>query len=326
MDPKTYISFLSAIVPIFAAIATGALLRKIRWFTETAEDSLLRITSNILLPALILESVLHNRALKEISTVLLSPAIGFIFVGVGLGFAWACSKYAGKWFGVTGSSAVPTFALCIAIYNYSYMPFALAKFLAKVRFSPDTMGVLLVQNIGVEIFLSTFGLVFLGVSGAIRGWRKIINTPIITVIVALIINLAGLDQYVPRFIFWTAGLLGQCAVPLGLLLIGARLTDYFPEFHPLAGWKSLLVSSVLRLILLPMLFLVVARYLPVARELKETIILLSAMPAAVFPLITMIKHYGGDAPTAMRVAIGTSVISILTMPLWIYFGIRFAGI
>ena len=38
------------------------------------------------------------------------------------------------------------------------------------------------------------------------------------------------------------------------------------------------------------------------------------------------RHYGGDPPTAMRVVIGTSVVGLVTIPLWIRFGLKFAGL
>ena len=48
----------------------------------------------------------------------------------------------------------------------------------------------------------------------------------------------------------------------------------------------------------------------------------AAMPAAVFPII-MARHYGGHAPTALRIVIGTTVIGLLTIPLWIKLGLWF---
>jgi len=49
------------------------------------------------------------------------------------------------------------------------------------------------------------------------------------------------------------------------------------------------------------------------------------MPAAVFPII-MARHYQGDPATAMRVVIGTSVVGLVTIPLWIRFGMHLVGL
>jgi hypothetical protein len=70
---------------------------------------------------------------------------------------------------------------------------------------------------------------------------------------------------------------------------------------------------------------VVAKFLPASPELKRVIVLEAAMPAAVFPIV-MARHYAGDPATAMRVVIGTTVVGLMTIPLWIRFGMQFLGL
>jgi predicted permease len=119
-------------------------------------------------------------------------------------------------------------------------------------------------------------------------------------------------------------LLGQCAVPLGLILIGVTLADQWHEFRAKSGWPVMLASCVLRLGLLPILFLLMARFIPFSPELRQVIVLQSAMPAAVVPVLLMVKYYGGDSVTAMRVIVSTSLASLITMPLWILVGLKIA--
>jgi predicted Na+-dependent transporter len=47
--------------------------------------------------------------------------------------------------------------------------------------------------------------------------------------------------------------------------------------------------------------------------------------AAVFPIV-IAKHYGGDTATALRVVISTSVVGLITIPLWIRFGMNWVGL
>jgi predicted permease len=103
------------------------------------------------------------------------------------------------------------------------------------------------------------------------------------------------------------------------------VADHLEGFHSAHGWRVIGVASLLRLGLLPMGFLLLAKYLPASVELKRVIVLEAAMPSAVFPIV-MAKHYGGDPPTAVRIVVGTSVIGLLTIPLWIRFGMKFAGL
>ena len=51
----------------------------------------------------------------------------------------------------------------------------------------------------------------------------------------------------------------------------------------------------------------------------------AAMSAAVFPIV-MAKHYGGDPATALRVVLGTSLVGLVTIPLWLRVGMKFVGL
>jgi predicted permease len=49
------------------------------------------------------------------------------------------------------------------------------------------------------------------------------------------------------------------------------------------------------------------------------------MPAAVLP-IALTKHYHGDTRVALQSALGTSVLGLLTVPLWIRLGGHWIGL
>jgi predicted permease len=112
---------------------------------------------------------------------------------------------------------------------------------------------------------------------------------------------------------------------MALILIGAVIADHLHEFHSAHGWRVIGASVLLRIGILPLIFLLVTKYLPATVELKRVLVLEAAMPAAVFPII-LAKHYDGDPPTAVRVVLGTTVVSLATIPLWIRFGMKFAGL
>jgi hypothetical protein len=49
------------------------------------------------------------------------------------------------------------------------------------------------------------------------------------------------------------------------------------------------------------------------------------MPAATFPIV-LARHYGGDPGVGVRVALGTAVVSLVTIPLWVPAGMHWLGI
>jgi predicted permease len=55
------------------------------------------------------------------------------------------------------------------------------------------------------------------------------------------------------------------------------------------------------------------------------LVLEAAMPTAVFPVV-LAKLYKGDPATAMRAVLSTAVVSLLTIPLWIKFGMKWVGL
>ena len=63
-----------------------------------------------------------------------------------------------------------------------------------------------------------------------------------------------------------------------------------------------------------------ARVLPCSVELKRVLVVQAAMPAGVFPIV-LSRLYGGDPATAVRIVAGTTLLSLVTIPLWIRWGL-----
>lgn len=312
-----FLIVLWAVLPVFGIMAAGATVRRLNWLTEEADHSLLRLTINLLVPCFIVDKVLGNQALHNVGNVLMAPLVGFATITLGI-FVGLWARRAA---GVTDVKVGRTFAFSLGIYNWGYIPLPLAMTL----FDRGTVGVLIVHNLGTEIAFWSFGTVMLsGLAGGSVG-KKLLNPPLVAIIGALVLNALGGRGLVPEFLLSTAKLLGDCAIPMGLVLIGATIADHIHEFHSASGWRMMGVACVLRLGLLPLAFLLLARYLPCSIELKRVIVLQAAMPTAVFNVL-MAKHYGGDPPTALRIVLSTTAVSLLTIPLWIRFGMKFVGL
>ncbi len=310
-------TLLSAVVPVFCLALVGLAIRKCNWLTAEADQSLLRVNINLLLPCLILDSTLGNPALGRAGNLLLAPLVGFGTIALGLGLAFALRRLAGPLDERIGR----TFAFSTGMYNYGYVPIPLTILL----FNSDTLGVLFLHNVGVECALWTVGVMVLTGHGIGRNWRQIINAPLIAIVIALVLNFAGVAPHIPASIHSVLHLLADCAIPMALILIGATVADHLHDFHSAHGWRVIGVAALLRLGVLPVLFLLLAKWLPVSVELKRVIVVEAAMGSAVLPIV-LSKHYGGDPATAVRVVIGTSALSFLTIPLWIRFGMKFAGL
>ena len=310
-------TILNAVVPVFGIMGLGLLLRRLNWLTEEADKSLMRVCVNVLLPCLILDKSLGNPALSQPGNLLLAPLLGFLVVAVGMLVAWGAKPL----HGLSEPAQRRTFAVCVGLHNYAYVPLPLALLL----FDQATAGVLFLHIIGVEVAMWTLGVMMLSGGKLGTDWRKFINAPLIAMLVAVLLNALGWNTCVPQVVGTGMHWLGGCAIPLALILIGAIMADHLGEFHSACGWRVMSAAVVLRLGLLPLLLLLLAKYIPMTVEHQRVLLLEAAMPTAVFPIV-LAKLYRGDAPTAIRALLSTAVVSLATIPLWIRLGMKFLGL
>jgi predicted permease len=308
----SYWQILLLILPVFALIAVGVSMRRLAWLSAEADTSLLKMVMNFLYPCLIFENVLTNDALRVPSNLALAPSLGMLLMVMTI----VVSLYAGRALGLTQGHGLRTFAFAVGINNYSYIPIPLMAAL----FGPASLGVLLVHNVGCEAAIWTIGILVLSGLSLREGWTKLANPPVIALVLALAGNLLGLGPHIPVFVHEVIHQSAVCAIPLGLMLIGGTLEQYFAQPRELFDLKITLGSCLLRLGFYPLIYLVVAKYLPCTVELKQVLVVQAAMPAAVLPIV-IAKHYGGHPLTAVRVVIGTTVLGILVIPLWIRVGL-----
>jgi predicted permease len=82
---------------------------------------------------------------------------------------------------------------------------------------------------------------------------------------------------------------------------------------------------VVRLGIFPVLILAAAKWLPLSIELKRVLVVQAAMPAGLMPII-IARHYGGQPLTAVQIVLGTTVLALLTIPLWLKAGLAWVGV
>jgi predicted permease len=157
------------------------------------------------------------------------------------------------------------------------------------------------------------------------GWRKMLSAPVWALIVSVAVNLTGLGGHVPAVLAGVIQALAACAIPFGLILSGAVLAEHlFQKSSALVDARTTIASVVLRLGMLTVLMLALARYGPFSPELKHVILVQAAMPAGFLPLV-IVKHHGGHGLVAVRVVLATVVAGILLIPLWLRVGLVWVG-
>jgi len=308
-------TILSALVPVLLMVGVGFVAQRRSWISAAAEQGLFRLIINVLVPCLILESVAWNPALKVAQNIFLPPLVGFFSVVLGVALAYGVGGLALK-----KGNGRRTFALSVGLYNYGYLALPLALFL----FDKETVGVLFVFNVGVELALWSVGVWVLSGSGLRESWRRVLNMPLAAIVFAVILNQTGGAVHVPAMLTTTLHWLAPCAIPFGLILSGVAIAGFTKGLNFRQGRLATLLACVLRQGILPPLFLLIPFIMPMPVELKRVILIQAAMTSAVVPIL-LSKYYNGHPQTAVRIVIASTALGVVTIPFWIRIGLQLHG-
>ena len=157
-------------------------------------------------------------------------------------------------------------------------------------------------SVGISYFTAS------GKQGFLK--RTLTHPCILSTFVGVAIML--LEWHPPLLLEKTLASIGACSTPLSMMLIGMVL----------AGAKSgkfcdrlIAGYTALRLALIPGGIFLLCKLMRLDTVVTGTAVLLAGMPAGTLSVMLGAK-YGSDAPFASRLVIFTTVVSLVTIPLW----------
>ncbi len=338
----------SKVLAVFGVMAAGAVCRQVGWLKQSADESLMKLTVNVLLPCLFFHRVVGDPRLQNAGAVGWPPLVGFFTTVAGFALAGLLATTCWKMLRLTTPQHRRAFTLCSGMYNYGYIPLPVAE-----TFFPAAVATMVVHNVGVEIALWTAGVLIAsgslggasgslggasgslgGASGSLGGangspggrwWKQILSPPVVAIAAAVMINASGQSSHVPQLALDAADMLGRCGIPLGLVLSGAVIFDMLRTTDWRTGWPALAGAMALRTAILPVCFLLAAKYGPFSLELKQVMVIQASMPAASFTVVVA-RMYSNDADTAVRIVAGTTLLGVATIPLWMAIGRAWVGV
>ena len=307
-------TILTAIIPVVFIVGAGYVLRKRGLVDAAAQNSLMRVVIWVLMPCLVLDRVPHNVALRSGWLAWLTPTAGFLAIAAGLVLAWLAAPL----FGVRENTGRRTFAYCTSIPNYGYIALPLCELLL----GRDAVAIMLLFNAGIEAAIWSAGLVVLTGRFETGAWRRLVNPMTVGSAVALALNKTGVAPLMPDWLCHTFAMLGACAIPFGILMVGMALPALMREFNWRADWRAAAGAVALRNVVVPAVMLAPVAaaawvWIPeLPRPLGPVLAIQAAMPAGIFPIV-IAQHFGGDARMALRVSAWSSIAGVLTLPLWL---------
>ena len=307
---------LNATIPVFLVIALGYVLQRVHFlndaFNKTANEFVFRCA----LPVSLFRSIAGMDFYSEFDLCFCL----FCFLGTTVMFLgiWAAAWLFMKDKGQVGafaqasarsSAAVLGIALAVNIYGdagmvpmmiMSAVPFFNVYSVLILSFSPqmDDEGHLLPAARGL---------------GAVK--KACVNVAKNPLILGILAGLpfALLRVKVPAMLDSALSSIGATATPIALLVVGAS----FSGGEALKRWKGAAVSSLVKLFLLPGIFLPLAAMLGFRNSQMIALLIMTGSPTTVASFV-MAKNMHADGVLTANAVLLSTVLSAVSITIWLY--------
>jgi len=292
-----------AILPIFLLVMLGLVFS--RWefpgpgFWKVAD----RITYYVFLPALLVEKLVNTSFTLEDFYSLTSVLMGMVLV---ISVFLILIR---KLLPISAASFTSVFQGSIRPNNYVVLAAAIALF------GPKGLALAAIAMAGVIPLVNVLCISCLNyyVSGNGRGVGRLIkgvlsNPLVLACIAGIILNVTGIGlPYVSNDLF---KILSSAALPMGLISVGTglQLKGNRSQMLPVA------VSSILKLIAMPVLTYYVMTFIGVVDMRLSVAILFSSVPCAISSYI-LAGHLNGDQKLMATIITMETLAAFVTMPI-----------
>lgn len=305
---ENFIFSINVTIPIFLVMVLGYILRRVNFLTEEFVRVANRYVFVVALPALLFKDIAAADVKQE-----MNPTFFFYCMIVTIvmffavwGIAALCLKDktmvgAFAQAGARGSAAVLGIAFVENICGEAGM--TPLMIVAAVPFFNILSVVILVFNANTE--KKEYGKI----KNAAINIAK--NPIIIGILVGLVFSLVDIE--LPVILNRTVDYVARTATPIALLVVGAgfKFGEAIRKLGPAIG------ASFIKLIGLPLVFLPIAYKIGFAPSEMVAILIMLASPTTVSCYI-MAKNMDNDADLTSNVIVITTLLSSVTLTLWIF--------
>ena len=306
---------LSQMISLFSLIAVGYILVKVDVVQKDAAKVLSKLENNLFIPALILETFLTNFTIKNLSDtwqlLLFSFALVLPIIPLALWIGKLCEK---------DKHRRGTVSYGLVFSNFGFMGIAVVKALFPAM---ELNYIIFTLPLWALIYTWATPTLLIPVHGGGIGarLRALCNPMFICIVLGIVLGLSPINMPAP--IMSAIGMASDCMSPLAMLLTGITIAtvDIKAGFKSLSTW----LSCALRLIVIPLVALLLFKFLPLPTDYLVCAFCTLAMPLGLSPIVIP-AAFGKDTSLAAAMALISHVLSVLTLPLMFMLMMRVLGL
>lgn len=163
----------------------------------------------------------------------------------------------------------------------------------------------------VRIVMWTVGIAVFLKGRKDKLWKNVLTHPCIVAIYAGVVIMVCGIQF-PTFVEKTITGISNCNTPLSMMLVGMMLAEVKPK-----GLidKTMVFYTAIRLLIIPAVVYGITAFLSIDTMLRGITVIMAGMPAPITTALLSAK-YGGDEKYATGMIFLSTIVSLVTLPLW----------
>jgi len=149
--------------------------------------------------------------------------------------------------------------------------------------------------------------------------KELLNPPLIASLGSILIVLAGGAPFIPSAIMIPVDFIGQAAIPIATIVLGATLGSV--SVRQLPPFADIIKVIGIKLVLVPALVILLLSHTQwlINYPLIADLLVLQASVAPATLLIVQVRKYGGNAQEVGSMMLITYTVCIFTIPAWLTF-------
>ena len=300
-------------VLLFVALALpGYLLVKCKLMKQEQSGALSKLLMYVGMPFLILSGTINNLTFNK-ETLLSVGLVALVGVGYTLA-AFLVSRPLTAMEREEKGRGMMRFCAVFSNNGFLGIPLAIAVF----GQSSPVFTVLIVLNIITNVLMYTLGAYLVsGDKKSVSLKKAFFNPVLIAFLIGVVLNLLKVKEYIPEVVTYV-GHFSNIVTPVSMTILGMKLGAV--KLSALfSSWKTY-YTSALKLIAFPAVIVAVMLVLRalfteiVSAEMVLGFFVAFAMPTAGLAS-TFADSFGGDTDNAVAFTLGTTLLSILTIPM-----------
>lgn len=300
-----------AILELAVLAAVGFVLVRKQIISDNGLETLSRLVIGLFLPLMMFTQITGGFSFRNHADWWMFPLLSVALTAVGYGFGLLFLKL-----DTALSSQSGSFLGICAFQNSGYLPLPLAAGLLSPDMASEMFIYIFLFLLGFNMTIFSFGIFVLdcGKKACRFDYKDMFNAPVIATLAALVVVALRLQAWIPPVLSRPADLLGKCAIPLSIFVVGGNLAMI--RMRSVRHLRPLAAGLTIKLLILPLVVLAFL-FLIRPRPLVGLLLLLQAcMPPAALLSVIARNEKLEDELINQAIFFG-HVLCILTIPLFL---------